>query len=114
MSFLSHLFNSQPIKQIDAAALNQEKAKYILVDVRQPEEYRQGHIKGAKLIPLHQLGTRMQELPVGREIVCVCHTGNRSRSATKKLSAAGFNAVNLRGGMIAWMRASLPVKKGGK
>lgn len=114
MNLLSYFFNSNPIKQIDAATLNKEKAKYYLIDVRQPEEYRQGHISGAKLIPLRQLATRTQELPAGREIVCICHSGSRSRSAAKKLSAAGFKAVNLRGGMIAWMRASLPVKKGGK
>jgi rhodanese-related sulfurtransferase len=114
MNLLSYIFNSNPIKQIDAAALNKEKAKYFLIDVRQPQEYQQGHISGAKLIPLRQLATRMQELPAGREIVCVCHSGNRSKSAARKLSAAGFKAVNLRGGMIAWMRASLPVKRGGK
>jgi rhodanese-related sulfurtransferase len=114
MNLLSYFFNTKPIKQIDAAALNKEKAKYFLIDVRRPEEYRQGHISGAKLIPLHQLASRMQELPPRREIVCVCHSGNRSKSAARKLSAAGFEAVNLRGGMIAWMRASLPVKKGGK
>ena len=88
MNLLSYFFNSNPIKQIDATALNKEKAKYFLIDVRQPEEYRQGHISGAKLIPLRQLATRMQELPAGREIVCVCHSGNRSKSAARKLSAA--------------------------
>jgi rhodanese-related sulfurtransferase len=112
MSFLSRLFNSKPIQQMNAAALNKEKAKYFLVDVRQPEEYQQGHINGAKLLPLNQLGKRMKELPAGREIVCICRSGNRSRSAARKLAAAGFSAVNLRGGMIAWIRAGLPVKKG--
>jgi rhodanese-related sulfurtransferase len=112
MNLFSRLFNSKPIKQLDAAALNKEKAKYFLVDVRQPEEYRQGHINGAKLFPLNQLGGRMDELPGGREIVCVCRSGNRSRTAARKSAAAGFKAVNLRGGMIAWMRAGLPVKKG--
>jgi rhodanese-related sulfurtransferase len=112
MNLFSRLFNSTPIKQMDATSLNKEKAKYFLVDVRQPEEYRQGHINGAKLVPLNQLGGRMKELPAGREIVCVCHSGNRSRTAARKLAAAGFKAVNLRGGMIAWTRAGLPVKKG--
>jgi rhodanese-related sulfurtransferase len=112
MNLFSRLFNSTPIKQMDATSLNKEKAKYFLVDVRQPEEYRQGHINGAKLVPLNQLGGRMKELPAGREIVCVCRSGNRSRAAARKLAAAGFKAVNLRGGMIAWTRAGLPVKKG--
>lgn len=112
MNLFSRLFNSKPIKQMDVASLNKGKAKYLLLDVRQPGEYRQSHIKGAKLIPLNQLGRHMQELPAGREIVCVCSTGNRSRAAARKLTTAGFNAVNLRGGMVAWMRAGFPVKKG--
>ena len=112
MNIFSLLFNSKPIKQMDAASLNKEKAKYFLVDVRQPEEYRQGHINGAKLVPLNQLGQRMKELPSRRGIVGICRSGNRSRAAARKLAAAGVEAVNLRGGMIAWMQAGLPVKKG--
>lgn len=83
-----------------------------LLDVRQPSEYQTGHIAGAALIPLPELGARMRELPQGREILCVCQSGNRSSSAARQLLKAGYPAVNVRGGMHAWQAARLPVKKG--
>jgi rhodanese-related sulfurtransferase len=54
----------------------------------------------------------MKELPKEREIVCVCASGNRSSSATRMLTGAGYNAINMKGGMSAWTRAKLAVKKG--
>lgn len=83
-----------------------------LLDVRQPEEYRTGHIAGSKLIPLHELDWRLKELPRNRQIVCVCRSGNRSHSAAKQLIQAGYDAHNLRGGMLAWVNAGLPTKTG--
>jgi rhodanese-related sulfurtransferase len=44
----------------------------LVVDVRQAEEYRAGHIAGSRLIPLAELGKRINELPKDREIMCVC------------------------------------------
>ncbi|HEX9116297.1 MAG TPA: rhodanese-like domain-containing protein [Anaerolineae bacterium] len=93
------------------ARLGTKPAPYLL-DVRQPEEYREGHISGANLIPLGDLPRRIKDLPRDREIICVCHSGNRSRSATRQLTDAGYNAVNLQGGMSNWTRQGLPVKKG--
>jgi rhodanese-related sulfurtransferase len=54
----------------------------------------------------------MKELPENREIVCVCRSGNRSRSAAKQLIKAGYSAANMKGGMLAWRWSKLPVKKG--
>ena len=82
----------------------------LLIDVRQPNEYKTGHIKQAKLIPLDQLNNRMHELPQGREIICVCRSGARSGSAVRRLEKAGYKATNLKGGMMSWKRAGLPVK----
>lgn len=115
MSFLSGLFGS-PIPTLSAPELQEKlingKRPYVL-DVRQPEEFSSGHIIAAKLIPLGEVGRRIKELPVDREIVCVCQSGNRSVAATRKLLTAGLNAINMEGGMIAWQRARLPIKKGG-
>jgi len=86
--------------------------KPLVLDVRQPEEYRLGHIHGAKLLPLNQLMQHQKELPRERPIICVCRSGNRSRTATRQLVAAGFSASNLKGGINAWQRAGLPIKKG--
>jgi rhodanese-related sulfurtransferase len=105
----------KPLPSMSAVELS-EKMKNgkrpLVLDVRQREEYRSGHIAGAKLIPLNELGSRMKELPKEREIVCVCASGNRSSSATRMLTGAGYNGINMKGGMSAWRRANLAVKKG--
>ena len=114
MDLLGMIFGN-PLPSMSAVELN-EKLKNgkrpLVLDVRQRDEYRSGHIAGAKLIPLHELGSRLKELPKEREIVCVCASGNRSSSATRMLTKAGYNAVNMKGGMSAWRRADLAVKKG--
>lgn len=114
MNLFSGLFG-KPDPAITSPELSeklQAPGKPYLLDVRQPQEYAEAHIAGAKLIPLADLSKRMKELPRNREIVLICATGNRSGTATRMLLSAGFNAVNLRGGMFGWRRASLPVKKG--
>lgn len=115
MDFITRIFGTPTtnIGPVEAQAKLNQKGKPFLLDVRQPEEFRSGHIIGAKLIPLGELPRRMHELPKDREIICVCHSGNRSQAATKQLTAAGYSATNLNGGMISWSRAGLPVKKGG-
>lgn len=112
---LFELLFGKPISNINASELNdrlKNGKRPVVIDVRQPDEYRMGHIAGAKLIPLNKLNSRLKELPQNREIVCVCASGNRSSSATRMLVKAGYNAVNMRGGMISWRRANLPAKKG--
>ena len=93
----------------------QEKLKNgnrpFLLDVREKQELREGYISGAKLIPLRQLSGRIKELPKDREIVCVCRSGNRSRSAARQLIAAGYSASNMKGGMLAWGWSKLPTKR---
>ena len=114
MNVFDMLFG-KPVSTMNATELNdrlKNSKRPIVIDVRQPDEYRTGHIAGAKLIPLNKLNSRMKELPQSREIVCVCASGNRSGSATRMLVKAGFNAVNLKGGMNSWRHANLPVKKG--
>lgn len=113
MSIFSRLFG--PAIPTLSPVEVQEKLKNgrrpFLLDVREKHELREGYISGAKLIPLGQLDKRMRELPKEREIVCVCRSGNRSRSAAKMLIAAGYPASNLKGGMLAWRRAKLSLKK---
>jgi len=114
MGFLSGLFGSA-VPALSAVELN-EKLKFgkhpLVLDVRQPDEFRQAHIAGAKLIPLGELYKRIKELPQGREIVCVCASGSRSSSAAKKLMKEGYTVFDMKGGMSAWRHAKLPVQKG--
>lgn len=119
MSIFSKLFGGQDttssggaVNTADAKARIDSPTPPFLLDVREPYEYAEGHIHGAQLLPLGELGKRMGELPRNREILVICRSGNRSGSATRQLAQAGFNAVNLRGGMIGWQRAGYPVRRG--
>jgi len=113
MNLLQQLFGP-PMSSVNAAELN-EKLKQpkrpLVLDVRQPEEFRTGHIVGAKLIPLGELNRHLKDLPKDKEIVCVCATGSRSRSATKMLLRAGYNAINMKGGMTSWAANNFTMKK---
>jgi len=114
MSFLSKLFGP-PVPSVEAAAVQaklNEKPKPLVLDVRETSEYAAGHIAGSTLMPLHQLSSRMSELPKDREIICVCASGSRSSSAARRLASAGYSVFNLSGGMSRWLHAGLPVKKG--
>jgi rhodanese-related sulfurtransferase len=74
-----------------------------VVDVREPWEFDHCRIDGSVLIPLGELPRRVDELPAGRAIVMVCHTGRRSQHAAMFLEQAGFADVhNLAGGVERW------------
>jgi rhodanese-related sulfurtransferase len=85
----------------------------LIIDVREPYEYREGHIPGSKLIPLGQLTQRLNELgSKEQEVILVCRSGSRSGQAARKLSALGYKKVlNLRGGMLSWLRAGLAAER---
>ena len=80
----------------------------MLVDVREPGELRGGRVRGAINIALGQLRARVHELEHGHQVAFLCHSGARSSRATGIAINAGYDAVNVRGGVIAWTRAGLP------
>jgi len=85
---------------------------FMLLDVRTPEEYAEGHIKGATLIPLQELESRMAEVPKDKRVYVYCHSGRRSAAAASMLAKAGFtNIENVQGGITAWQEAGYPVVK---
>jgi len=76
---------------------------YTLVDVRQPREYEEAHLPGARLVPLPQLSDRVGELPQERPLIVYCAIGGRSEMAARFLASRGFREVyNLSGGIKAW------------
>ncbi|MBL0198515.1 MAG: MFS transporter [Myxococcales bacterium] len=77
----------------------------IVVDVRSPEEFEQGHVEGARNVPLDTLGERASELPRGVPVVAVCGKGGgRSERAAEQLRALGFSSArSLCGGTQAWL-----------
>ena len=75
-----------------------------LIDVRQPDEFAFAKIEGAKLIPLGEIVSRMDELDDSKELVLQCKAGGRSAHAIQFLTQAGYKGamVNLKGGITAW------------
>lgn len=100
------------------AAVNVEEAhqkldsrEAVMIDVRERDEWRAGHVKGARHIPLGDLGARLGEIPRDREVLLFCRSGNRSGRATQFLRAQGYSqARNVEGGIIAWTGRGFPVE----
>ena len=107
------------IQQISAPELQASIAggrPPLLLDVREDDEYRGelGHIHDARLIPLKMLAQRAGELEDAkhRDLVVICRAGVRSSTAAAILTALGFERVsNLKGGMLEWNEAGLPVER---
>ncbi len=92
----------------DAKALSERARQLVgegalLLDVRTPEEFRQGHLDGAVNIPVQELARRLAELePKARPLVVYCAAGMRAQSAVELLVRQGFEKVLCLGGMSAW------------
>ena len=97
---------SETLSSIPAAALATPTSGVTVVDVRNRNEWDEGHIPGARLIPLPELVARIDELRDAGPIAVHCQGGSRSAVAVSVLSAAGVRDVsNVEGGFSAWMRA---------
>ena len=84
----------------------------ILLDVRTADEYAEGHIEGAILIDQKQsdfMEKAKDTLPIDKTIAVYCRSGRRSGNAADKLADIGYKCVNLKGGIIAWKEAGMPV-----
>ena len=95
-----------------AQSMNQQGA--LLLDVRELSEYAEVHAPDAKLIPLGQLDSRLQEITTYKDkpVLVVCRSGGRSARAVSILQDAGYSQVsNVNGGMNAWESEGLPVIK---
>ena len=84
---------------------------YIL-DVRRHEEWVEKRIPGVHLIPLDQLGDRIEEIPDNERIWVVCAVGARSMKAAEALNRAGYEAVSVAGGTNKWVEEGRPFESG--
>lgn len=106
------LFTRTPSTNLaDLAERLSEGSVYVL-DVRQPGEWRRGHIRGSRNVPLIHIKSQLATLPHDKTIVTVCASGHRSAVAARALQRSGHRVENLKGGMHAWSRADLPVERG--
>lgn len=90
------------------------QSKTVIVDVREAAEFKAGHVRDARNIPLKELPNRMNELDKfkSRSVIVVCQTGVASAKAVALLRKAGFEqAVSLDGGIAAWQAQGLPLVK---
>lgn len=112
-TFRSKLSGFKELNPNEAIQLiNRENA--LVLDVREEGEFRDGHIVDARHIPLGSLEKRLEELSAYKDqpVLVSCRSGHRSANACGLLKKNGFNKIyNLRGGMIAWQNAGLPVSK---
>ena len=100
------------IKHYSAQEASQKIKKernVVLLDVRTETERKQGSIRGSFHIPITSISSSENVLKKFKdaEIICYCRTGNRSLNAAAKLKKLGFNAANLKGGIIRWNAAGL-------
>lgn len=86
-----------------------------LLDVRSKEEWDEGHLKGAKLLPVSEedfAGKAKAFLDPKKPVLVYCRSGKRSEKAAKELRKAGFSPVQeMEGGILAWEKAGKPVEK---
>lgn len=102
------------VPEVDIPTLRQElEGGAPLFDVRQPDEYEQGHAPGARLVPLGEVPDRVGEFPTDQTIYVICRSGGRSGKAVEHLRANGVDAVNVAGGTLAWVEAGNAVEQGG-
>lgn len=100
----------QDVNPEELNAMLKNGARPLVLDVREPWEYAQGHIPGAQLIPLGQLAARLSELDPTHPVATICASGSRSQSAAALLGQHGFQKVyNVRNGMFGWQMAGLEV-----
>lgn len=86
---------------------------YLLIDVREQEEFFSGHIPKSVNIPLSRFNSLFKEIPTDKSLIIICRTGKRGRKAISLLKDNGYNdLVNLKGGIVAWQKSSYPLEYG--
>lgn len=95
----SHMYQSKGINEFYQ---ENYKEKISIIDVRERDEFAQGHIPKAINYPLSEIGKNFIEIDKKTEHYIICHSGNRSAMASEFLSQKGYEVVNVMGGMSAW------------
>lgn len=94
---------------VPAVSVSDLPEDVVLLDVREQDEWVAGHAPGAVHVPLAQVPSRLDEIPSDEVVHVVCRSGGRSAQATAWLNRNGYDAVNVSGGMGAWLDAGRPL-----
>lgn len=105
-----HKMFLMPIKDL-AAALKEMDAKVAVLDIRPPEHFNNGHIKGSMHIPLPMLVKEMKKIPAGKKIAVVCALDTNSAFAVAVLRMMGHDAWIVDGGIGGWVKMGMPLEK---
>lgn len=99
---------------LEAARAEFEAGRVVLIDIREPIEHAGGVADGAKLLPMRQLASRLDEIPVdpAKPVLLICNTQNRSSATLRALRERGYGHVRyVQGGMSEWARRGWPMVK---
>lgn len=83
-----------------------------VIDVREEAEYTQGHVPGARLVPMGQLPGHVENLNREEPVYVICASGNRSAAMTDLLTQSGIDAYSVSGGTTAWADSGRPMVTG--
>jgi molybdopterin-guanine dinucleotide biosynthesis protein A/rhodanese-related sulfurtransferase len=101
------------VSEIDVDTLAERQgAGSVIIDVRMPDEYVEGHVAGARLIPLPEVPDRLAEIPTDQPVLVICKSGGRSLRASEFYVAQGIDATNVAGGTMAWIESGRAVVTG--
>ena len=105
------MYEQISIDEFQEQFANKGDTDFVLLDVREEDEFVAGHIPGAVNLPLSELQFRMDEVDEEKAVVLVCRTSNRSEMAAQILSANGYdNLYHLVEGTAHWMQRGLPIE----
>jgi rhodanese-related sulfurtransferase len=101
------------VREVDQSQFADAHAqRHLVVDVREAAEYADGHVPGARSVPLAALAGHAAELPAGEPVYVICASGNRSKAGAEVLTRAGLDAYSVAGGTRGWLEAGRPVVTG--
>jgi hydroxyacylglutathione hydrolase len=96
---------------LDVDALRARLDTLVVLDVREPFEYRHGHIPGARLLPSGEVWARLVEVAADRPLAVVCGDQTRSAAVASMLQHAGHDVTLVMGGMVDWLDRGYPVER---
>lgn len=106
----NHKISQVDISRIDTLINDHD---FTIIDVRTPQEFKKGHLPGARNIPVSEISNRIQEIVAmkNQPLLVYCHAGNRSAVASGLLAKNGFDKVtNLQGGIVAWTNSGRAIE----
>ena len=84
----------------------------VVVDVREANEYVEGHVPGATFAPMSRIALHLADIPRDRDVYVICRSGNRSQAMADLMTAQGIRAISVDDGTMGWINRGLPVTTG--